>query len=733
MTNMSNPDRRYIEFDRYRLDLEERTLLRDGERVVLAQKSYEVLLRLVDASGKLVRHDELMRSVWQQTAVDQANLKQSIALIRKALGDNPEAPRFIQTVPKYGYRFIAPVSVLPDEDLVLVAERRSVMEIDFEEEIGEARSLPPADTGRHWRPFIAGASVLVLIAALIVPVWLYLRNRTGTEAARPTFAVDNIVPRKVTESGDIEGGVLSPNGEFAVYNTIETGGVSTIWLRQIESREAIRIVSLDAPEAVGAVSITHDGNWIYFVTTKNGEWGAKSTLFRVSILGGKPQKVAKHIDGFVSFSPDDSQFVFNRFRPGGCELTIASSVDGSGERVIEKGSSSSEFLHPQWSPDGTRILFFNVERRIDGNYWSLATIPKDGGQRSVIIQPGRQRIWFNAWTREGGIVINATDQATFLPQIFTVDEATGELTRVTNDLFYYSGVSVGGNSILATKIERPSAVWVADSDNGFAAPRKLTTETYSDSLDWMPDGRIIFDARDAIKRHVWAITSDGTSRDLLTPDKFDDMAADVSPDGSRMVFVSDRSGWYEIWVSGIDGSDARQVTFRNRPVWMPRFAPDGRSVYYDIYEDNVHSLNNVSLEDGSVRRVIGDVSIDFFDISPDGRFVAFSYFDKETNQGRVALRSIETGETAKVFDVAPARFLRFTGDGTALLFKNADVEKGPPSSIWIQPLDGSPARQLVDFKSEDVYMASLSPDGKKLAALRGHRTSDLILLSAKPK
>jgi len=131
--------------------------------------------------------------------------------------------------------------------------------------------------------------------------------------------------------------------------------------------------------------------------------------------------------------------------------------------------------------------------------------------------------------------------------------------------------------------------------------------------------------------------------------------------------------------------------------------------------------------------VISDVSIRFFDISPDGRSVAISFLDKESNKSRIALRSLETGETIRVFDVAPTRFMRFTGDGSALLFKNADLEKGPVSSVWLLPIDGSPARQLVDFKSDDVYVASLSPDNRRLAVLRGRRTSDLILLSAKQK
>ena len=164
-----NTSPRYFEFGSFRLDTVERALLCDGERISLTHKGYQLLLTLIESKGNLLRHEELMRSVWQETTVDQANLKQNIALLRKALGDGSEEPQFIQTVPKYGYRFIAPVKLLPDENTALIAERRTITQIDIEEEFGEERALPPAGAMEpllgvrgDWRVFAAAGCRLCI-------------------------------------------------------------------------------------------------------------------------------------------------------------------------------------------------------------------------------------------------------------------------------------------------------------------------------------------------------------------------------------------------------------------------------------------------------------------------------------------------------------------------------------------------------------------------------------------
>ncbi|MBS1796716.1 MAG: winged helix-turn-helix domain-containing protein [Acidobacteria bacterium] len=729
---MNNFQTRYFEFGGFRLDTVERLLLCDGKRVSLTHKSYDLLLTLLENRGHLLTHDELMGLVWQDTAVDQSSLRQNIALIRKALGDGSEESEFIQTVPKYGYRFIAPVRLLPDEGIALVAERRSVMQVELEEELEPAATaLQKVAVRPARRPFRRAAVAAVVLLFLIVPVWLFWRQKGAVVPKTPVFGFENIVPKKLTDVGGVELGALSSNGGFVVYTTLG-GGESALWIKQIEGRDAVKLAAVPSPDRIGAFTITHDDNWVYYVLAKKGDWGRAATLFRVSVFGGKPQKITENLDGFVSFSPDDKRMVFDRFSEQGCRLVIANAADGGDERVLAESPSKPQFLDPQWSPDGAEILYFDIERRAEGNFFSVATISVADATIRPVIAASRQRIWFLSWTREGGIIMNAADPATKLAQLYAVSYPDGRISRLTNDLTYYTGLSVGGRSILSTKSEIIASLWLSDTNNLKAPPKKIAADQFFSNVVWTPDKRLLFDFSDAGKRHLWLMNADGGDRERISPNDWNDLMPDVSPDGRTIVFISNRGGTYELWTSDIDGSRPRQLTFGNLGVWAPRFAPDGRSVYYEI-RDSGSTVKRIGLADNVIEDVVDDVWVDLYDLSPDGRYIAYSYTEKDSQEGRIVVRPREGGGQARVFKVEATRFLRFTRDGAGLVFKNSDLQKAPASAIWFQPLDGAPARELVDFKQEDVFWADYSPDKQQLLTVRGRYSSDLILLTSVEK
>src|SRR5215472_6817901 len=104
---------RLLSFDRYSLDLANEHLLHDGGVVSLTPKAFAVLRRLVEDAGQLVKKDDLLRSVWRDTHVSDGVLRVIILEIRRALDDDSEQPRFIETVPRRGYRFIVPRARTP--------------------------------------------------------------------------------------------------------------------------------------------------------------------------------------------------------------------------------------------------------------------------------------------------------------------------------------------------------------------------------------------------------------------------------------------------------------------------------------------------------------------------------------------------------------------------------------------------------------------------------------------
>src|SRR6266481_3611471 len=114
---MSQQDRHFYEFGRFRLDAAERVLLRDREPVPLTPKVFDILLTLVEHGGHIVEKDDLMKRVWPDSFVEEGNLTQNVSLLRKALGESPGEPQFIETVPRRGYRFVANISEAWDDKI----------------------------------------------------------------------------------------------------------------------------------------------------------------------------------------------------------------------------------------------------------------------------------------------------------------------------------------------------------------------------------------------------------------------------------------------------------------------------------------------------------------------------------------------------------------------------------------------------------------------------------------
>ena len=143
------PTKRLFEFGPFTLDVAEQLLFASGEPVALTPKALQTLLLLVENSGRVLEKDELLRTIWPDTFVEEANLAVTISMVRKALGSN----EFIETVPRRGYRFCAPVTERTQEIPGLVLRERTRSEVVIEEidtsEPGQLRSLTTDPSSRH--------------------------------------------------------------------------------------------------------------------------------------------------------------------------------------------------------------------------------------------------------------------------------------------------------------------------------------------------------------------------------------------------------------------------------------------------------------------------------------------------------------------------------------------------------------------------------------------------------
>lgn len=171
---MSKKAKQLYEFGPFRLDAIERLLLRDRKPVLITPKAFDTLVALVEKSGHVVEKDQLMERVWPDAVVEEATLAQNISTLRKALGESSSEQRYIETVPKHGYRFVASVRQVSTEsaDLIFEEHTRSRVLIEREQEAGPAGE-PSLASASIEEPFATSAKVKAVLkwrASLVVLV-----------------------------------------------------------------------------------------------------------------------------------------------------------------------------------------------------------------------------------------------------------------------------------------------------------------------------------------------------------------------------------------------------------------------------------------------------------------------------------------------------------------------------------------------------------------------------------
>ena len=720
---------RAFAFGDFRVDSEERVLLRDGERVPLTPKVFDLLLLLVEHHGHVLEKDRLMKAIWPDAFVEEGNLTQNISVLRKILND--EGQRFIQTIPRRGYRFVGQVRELKDETLLI--EEHSLTRVVLEETQSESPGVVPVTMKhprRSWRRtlFISAGALIVVTAGGIG--WTVLGPRQVASRAPAPFEVSNVTLRTITSTGNIVYGVISPDGQFVAYATVDEDNRYTLWLQRTGSKEPLQL-NQPTDHPVGPAAISHDSNWIYYGDV-NPEQPLKGfTLYRMPLFGGAARKVMEDVHVFAAISPDDQRILLHRFKPtGGVDVITVNALDGSDEVLIASSNNASEYLGTQWSPDGSKLLFFSSEQRADGTYWSLSEMPARGGAHQVILPAAQRRIWYIAWANSGrGIVMTATDPITKIAQLFYVSYPDGETHRITNDLVGYTTVSVGGEMIMAGKVERQSRIWVTNWPHP-KPDRRAIDRDIADGLSWTPDGRIVYDTNDDGRSHIWMADTEGSQRRQLSPDNFEERQPDVSPDGTLIAFLSKRSGILGLWVMDADGRNARRLTPDNARGWEPRFAPDGQSIYFLMERENRSFLARVSVGGGEPLVIADDVNTDcYFDISPDGKRIAYSIRDGDQKRTRVVVRAMDSDSPKSYFEIEPAYFLRWTPDGQSLAYAQYPQDKKLGEALWLQPLRGGSPQQVLDVTPDLLYWAAWSRDGKELALSHGRFVRDIVLVS----
>jgi Tol biopolymer transport system component/DNA-binding winged helix-turn-helix (wHTH) protein len=775
------PSEHFYKFGDFCLDLNRRLLLRDGDPVPLTPKAFDTLLILVSRSGRVVAKGELLKEVWPDTFVEEATLAQNVFTLRKALGQNGPGQRYIQTVPKHGYRFVADVSELRSEGAAdapvemhtptgaHTTEATDAQAVDVVEEAqrvplsgpkieqgknGQAvfqdqQSAPRPEgadndatlrrsfsnilrrVGRHRRALLAAAIFLATTVA-VAAIFFLLNSRRESSFQRMRIS-------RLTTNGKALSTAISPDGKYVV-NVFKDGAQESLWLRQVAAGGDLQVV---APAEVHYQGITFspDSNFIYYVAYEKNN--VVAALYKIPALGGTPLKVLLDIDSPVAFSTDGKRIAFVRNDPDSLEGSLmVANEDGTEERKLLTRLAPEFFAlgGPAWSPDDTRIACAVGRNQFNRTTMHVAEVSLADGASRILTRRQWDFIGQLAWLNDGrSLLMDAWDSSASLLslQIWELSVADGEARRITNDLNSYHGVSLtaDNNALVTIRAGRATNLWVAPGANIDQAVRitsgagDLVGEVMG--LAWTPDDRLVYGSNASGQLNIWTMNADGSQTKQLTYTSQPDVKPVVSPDGRFIVFVSWRTGTSHLWRMNTDGTGVKQLTNGDAETY-PDISPDGRWVVYLSASQNRAGLWKIA-SDGSGEAVkITDANMLLFPaVSPDGKQLACFYVDgPNITRRNIALIPFEGGAPVKLFELPASAFmragLRWMAGGRAVTY--VDHQNGV-SNIWSQPVDGGPPRRLTNFTSDKIFRFAWSRDGGRLAFERGMEINDATLIN----
>ena len=680
-------------FGEVEVEVDGREVRRGGERVPLEPKALDVLLLLLAEAGRVVDKRRLLREVWADVHVTDSSLARAVTQVRRAIGDDPRFPRFVETVPTRGYRFIG--SLLPDDRLTPVPTATAT-----DTRSTPVAPLPPAETrGRRRRD-------------------------------RPTVALVMAATGLVALLTAVAAGVLS-RGEGS---SAALAGVGPS-LVDAATRRAVQLTTSRGLDADPALS--SDGTWLAYASDASG---ALEIHVRPRLARGESRPLTTNAGDNVdpAWSPDDQWIAYHSRRFGG--IWVVPAGGGSPRQLVADGSS------PSWSPDGLSVVYqtageADILGGTGGSVSTLAIVRVATGEVSALTRPGDppgshgSPVWVPG---EAGVVfvavrVPAADvwqvtpggrpvrlggcHATCRPFAFRRGDVTwvGAVRGAKAGQLWLAPVGADGQVDMtqATMTPLPLAMSISDVALSLDGTHMAFTNAERTSEAWtldLPGGRV---GRAAAPR---VLLSERRPR-------YSEFA--ISPDGRRLAYTTSRLGDPpEPWMHDLATGESRQLAAPMAGL-VKGWAPDGRSLAL-VDAHGPSTVHRVDVDTGQARPLLrpehwttaADAARRMFTLrlSPDFR----RYFYTSDEDGSLGVWMADAAARVPAVRVArDASFGAWSSDGRRIAVQQM---RGWRTGVAVLDPDTGALRPLVT-DADHAWPNGWSPDDRHIvyAALREGR------------
>src|SRR5580704_5724724 len=544
-----------VRFGPYEADLGTQELWKSGVRLKLGGQPFGLLTMLLKRPGELVTREELRASLWSSdTFVDfNHGLNAAMNKLRDCLNDSAEDPKYIETLPRRGYRFIAQVERNGEKTAIKVTAP-SVSVGEPLEKVTWLESAPVDSVAIPYR-WLVVFTLLVIVGLAGIP---FHRNAGGRRYRADVTGILAGAPRPSVAP------VFSRDGEkiaFRLEDDSELGKGSGdppgIYVSDLGAGE---LIQLTTEEQNGNPTWSPDGESLAFVRTKQEDRG----IYRVSAKGGEVRRFMA-VDGHSSqtdlaWSPDGKYIAFTSASPNGSAPLFAFSIATNDVRPLTDPVGKDQDWGPAYSPDGSRIAF--VRRRIADLAENIFVASLQGGAAQQLTFGGGAIESPPTWTSDGKWVVYTSTQS-----------GEARLWKVP---------SAGGPEETLPGIGAPSL--------HPSIPRQAGTllayqSVLGDSSIW----RLNVSQVPASDAGLVVISATGSNE-----------GPRLSPNGRKLAFMSNRGGSMEIWISDPDGSYPLKLTNLDG-CGSPRWSPDSRSIAFDSIHSGRPGIYVVNLEGGEPR------------------------------------------------------------------------------------------------------------------------------------